>query len=236
MTTTNRIAETRQLLGEPARTAMLLALMDGRARTAGELARCAGVTPQTASGHLSRLCGAGLLDVVRQGRHRYHRLAGAEVAELLESVVEVAATAPARAGPGSRVQVFGPRDAAMRRARTCYDHFAGRLGVTITQALQQRGVIEFDHEAGLLTAAGARVLGDLGIALSPAGRRSARPICRPCLDWSERRPHVAGQVGAAICRHFMQAAYVRRIDGGRTLAITGAGRRALRQMFGIERL
>lgn len=230
MVAPNRIAEVALLLGEPARTRMLLALMDGRARTASELAACAGITPQTASTHLGRLRDAGLLGMVRQGRHRYHRLASAAVARLLESVMELAVTA----APAVPAQRFGPRDAAMRRARTCYDHLAGRLGVAITATLEERGAIEFDEEAGVLTDRGESLLRDLGIALPPV-RRSlrTRPICRPCLDWSERRPHVAGRVGAAICSHFLDTGYVRRIDGGRALTITGPGRKALREQFGI---
>jgi DNA-binding transcriptional ArsR family regulator len=135
MTTIDGLAATAALIGDPARAAMLAALMDGRALSAGELAEAAGITPQTASAHLAKLAEAGLLAVARQGRHRYHRLATPAVAALIEGLMEVAAAAPRRV-------VTGPRDAALRLARTCYDHLAGRLGVAIADALAARGAIE----------------------------------------------------------------------------------------------
>ncbi len=238
MSTTNRMAEIGMLVGDPARAAMLGALMDGRALTASELAGVAGITPQTASSHLARLTGAGLLKVERQGRHRYHRLAGAQIARLLEGIMQFAAHGAER--PDRKLAV-GPRDAAMRRARTCYDHFAGNLGVAITNALVERNIIEFDDEAGLVTAKGIERLHAAGIDLTSGGHggrakaaRSTRPMCRPCLDWSERRPHVAGKLGAAICDHYFAKNYVRRIKGTRALEITPPGRRALREMFGVR--
>lgn len=235
MVNTNQIAEVGLLVGEPARAAMLGALMDGQALTAGELAHCAGITPQTASGHLARLTAASLLKVERQGRHRYHRLASPEIAQMLESIMQIAATT----APPTRKLTVGPRDQAMRRARTCYDHFAGRLGVAITDGLIARGVITFDDEAGLISSDGMAFLGSHGIDLgliTPGGRPSARPLCRPCLDWSERRPHVAGKVGAAISAHFFGRTLVRRIKGTRALEVTPGGLMALRKMFGIRDL
>ena len=240
MVNTNQIAEIGTLVGEPARAAMLGALMDGRALTAAELAGLAGITPQTASSHLARLTAAKLLKVSRQGRHRYHSLATPEVARLLEGLMQIAA---ASAPAPRRTLTVGPRDAAMRRARTCYDHFAGRLGVAITDGLIARGIIEFHDEAGLLTEGGLERLRALGIALPEGGaeggagrRRSTRPICRPCLDWSERRPHLAGKLGAAICAHYLEKGYVRRIANTRALDITPRGRKALRDMFGVGEL
>jgi len=230
MVNTNQLAEIGALVGEPARAAMLMALMDGRALTAGELAHCAGVTAQTASSHLARLNAASLLKVERQGRHRYHRLASPAVARMLEGLLELAASS----APPPRPVVTGPRDMAMRQARTCYDHFAGGLGVAITDALVAKGVLEFDDEAGLVSPDGIAFLAGLGLAIGSGARRSSRPVCRPCLDWSERRPHVAGQVGAAICRHFFEHGYVRRIDGSRALRVTPPGRTALRRMFGVR--
>jgi len=235
MVNTNRIAEIGLLVGEPARAAMLLALMDGRALTAGELAWCAGITPQTASSHLGRLSRAGLLKVEKQGRHRYHRLASPQIARMLEGIMQIAAGS----APPVRTVVSGPRDDAMRKARTCYDHFAGRLGVAITDVLIDRGMIEFGDDAGLISDDGIGFLGRFGIDLAPATpgrRRSSRPLCRPCLDWSERRPHVAGRVGAAICSHFLERNYVRRIDGSRALSLTPPGRRMLHEMFGLREL
>jgi len=234
MINTNHIAEIATLVGEPARAAMLGALMDGRALTATELAGVAGITPQTASGHLAQLTQANLIAVERQGRHRYHRLATPEVARLLETVMQVAA---AIAPTPRRVPVVGPRDAAMRRARLCYDHLAGELGVAITDALVERGAIEFDDGAGLVTERGVALLREAGIAWAEEGtRRSSRPLCRPCLDWSERRPHVAGRIGAALCRHLLDQDFVRRIDGSRALAVTPMGRNALHRLFGIPLL
>ncbi|SMH56583.1 ArsR/SmtB family transcription factor [Azospirillum agricola] len=229
---TNRIAEIALLLGEPARAAMLAALMDGRALTATELSAVAGVTPQTASGHLGQLRGAGLITAERQGRHRYHRLAGPEIARLLETVMQIAAlTAPPLAKPPRT----GPRDAALRHARLCYDHLAGELGVAITDALLARGAIEFDDGAGLVTDQGVAFFRDLGIVVAPAPR-SSRPLCRPCLDWSERRPHVAGAVGAALCAHLLERDVIRRSGGSRTLSTTPQGRAVLRDLFGIGAL
>ncbi len=233
MVNTNRIAEIGSLVGEPARAAILGALLDGRALTAGELAYVAGITPQTASSHLARLTAAGLLAVEKQGRHRYHRLATAAVARMLEGIMQIAAGRAAEAG---RRLVVGPRDAALRRARTCYDHFAGRLGVAITDGLIAQGVIEFEEEAGLVTERGLERLARLGIELegAAAGRaRSSRPLCRPCLDWSERRSHLAGKLGAAIAQHYFERGYVRRIRESRALDVTPRGRKALRDMFGI---
>ena len=235
MVNTNQIANIGLVVGEPARAAMLVALMDGRALTAGELARAAGITPQTASSHLARLTDAALLTAEKQGRHRYHRLASPEIARMLEGMMQIASGADA---PARRIAT-GPRDAAMRTARTCYDHLAGRLGVAITDALIDRGAIEFGDEAGLLSDRGVAFLEDIGVDLAPGSRRrrvTARAFCRPCLDWSERRPHLAGRVGAAICGHFFQQTYIRRIDGSRALTVTRKGERALSDLFGIRTL
>ena len=178
MATSNRIAEVAAAVGEPARAAMLAALMDGRALTAAELAEVAAITPQTASGHLARLASVGLIAVEKQGRHRYHRLASPEVARMIESVMQIAGGIAAR--PPRRT---GPRDAALRRARTCYDHLAGHLGVSIADALRASGAVEIDGDAALLTDSGRARMQALGI-LTPEVGRPARPLCRPCLDWS----------------------------------------------------
>jgi len=236
MVNTNQIAEIGSLVGEPARAAILGALLDGRALTAGELAYVAGITPQTASSHLARLTAAGLLAVEKQGRHRYHRLATAAVARMLEGIMQIAA---GRATEAGRRLVVGPRDAALRRARTCYDHFAGRLGVAITDGLIAQGVVEFGEDTGLVTERGLERLRRIGIELdgAAAGRAcSSRPLCRPCLDWSERRSHLAGKLGAAIASHYFERGYVRRIRESRALDVTPRGLKALRDMFGIAEL
>jgi DNA-binding transcriptional ArsR family regulator len=232
MVTTASFAGTAALIGDPARAAMLHAVMDGRALTAGELARAAGVTAQTASSHLAQLTQAGLLRVEKQGRHRYHRLATAEVARLIEGLMQVTAQWEA-----TRLPVPGPRDATMRLARTCYDHIAGRLGVALAATMTARGFVELSEDAGLVTAEGQRFLGGIGLNLpapaTPVGTRG-RPICRPCLDWSERRPHLAGKLGALLCQHSLASGWVRRRPGLRTLEITPGGQHAFREVFGAE--
>jgi DNA-binding transcriptional ArsR family regulator len=231
MVTSNRIAEVAAAIGEPARAAMLTVLMDGRALTAAELAGVAGIAPQTASTHLARLIGAELITVEKQGRHRYHRLAGPAIACLLERLMQhtTGGVAP------RRVPRTGPRDEAMRCARTCYDHLAGRLGVAITDALVAQGHVEIDDEAGLITDRGVAFFARIGIALPKASRRLTRPLCRPCLDWSERRPHLAGRLGAAICTHGFDAGWLRRIDDTRAVSVTPKGQAAMAKIFGIAR-
>lgn len=226
MVNTNAVAEIASLVGEPARAAMLGVLMDGRALTAAELAAAAGITPQTASSHLARLTAAGLLAVEAQGRHRYHRLAAPEIARLLEGIMQVAAAV--RPAP-----VVGPRDRALRAARTCYDHLAGRLGVALADALAEAGHIELSSDGGIVTETGVAELARHGIAVEARGGKSKRVLCRPCLDWSERRPHLAGAVGAALCARAFDAAWIRRVAGTRAVAITPKGARAFREKFGV---
>jgi DNA-binding transcriptional ArsR family regulator len=232
---TTSFAEIAALAGDPARAAMLHALMDGRALTASELAGVAGITAQTASGHLSRMVTAGLISVEQQGRHRYHRLATTSVAAMLEGIMQVAAELQ----PPRRRLHTGPRDASLRQARTCYDHFAGRLGVALADGLIALGHIELTSEAGVVTDTGHRFFAELGLALSQP-TKSGRMLCRPCLDWSERRPHLAGVLGASLCRHSFAQGWVRRYDGPigdtatvarRAVFITPVGRRMFREQF-----
>ena len=182
MVTAVSIAQVGALVGDPARVAMLQALMDGRALTASELAEVAGVTRPTASGHLAQLAAASLVTMARQGRHRYHRLASARVAQLLESLMVAASDAE----PKSRI---GPQDARLRLARTCYDHLAGWVSVSLTDAIIARSWVEVSEDEALVTPEGLHGLAALGIDLAAdaTGGRRARPLCRPCLDWSERR-------------------------------------------------
>src|ERR1700742_671403 len=177
----SRLAEIGALIGDPGRANMLDALMDGRALTARELAGAAGIAPQTASGHLAKLIEAGLIAMQQQGRHRYHRLASAEVAHFLESIAHFAARPKEEA---NRMVRTGPRDAAVRLARTCYNHFAGRLGVSIADAMLARGHIELDQDGGAVTETGRDFLGRFGVTVAPA-TGAGRLFCRPCLDWSE---------------------------------------------------
>lgn len=230
---TNRIAHVAALVGEPARTAMLLALMDGRALTARELADAAHVSPATASRHLGLLVEAALLRVERQGRHRYHCLASAEVARVLEGLMQLAVPSEPR-----RVLV-GPRDAALRTARTCYDHLAGRLGVAVTAHLLDAGAVVFEGEdaSGHVTDRAPEALRRLGLDAGAATAEGAgrRPHCRPCLDWSERRMHLAGRLGALICGHCLERGWLVRGQGTRALTITPPGALALRGWLGNAR-
>ena len=240
MLTISTLAGTAALVGDPARANMLSALMDGRALTAAELARVACVTPGTASGHLARLTEAGLLAMERQGRHRYHRLASPLVAQMLESLMAVAA---GRAGPGDARRatpaVVGPRDQALRRARTCYDHLAGQIAVAMADRMVERGQVDLSPDGGVLTGDGAAFLRGLGVDLDAATARASRRgggrlFCRPCLDWSERRPHIAGAVGAALCQACLSQGWMRRLEGARALRVTPAGEIALRRAFDLR--
>jgi len=214
------------LLADRTRAAFLLALLDGRAWTAGDLARHAEVAPSTATAHLNQLVAGGLLAEERQGRHRYVRLAGRGTAELIETL---AAHAPRRAVPVRSLAVAGRRR-SLAHARTCYDHLAGELGVGIADGMTERGLLTW--ERGLaLTQAGVQWLAELGITVPQTGRR---PQIRSCLDWTERRPHVAGAVGAALCAHAFEAGWIVRIGGDRAVALTDTGRRALSEGLGIS--
>jgi len=225
-TTGTDLAALASLLADSTRAAFCLALLDGRAWTAGELARHAGVAASTATEHLHLLVHGGLLAEERQGRHRYVRLAGEQAAELIE---QLALFAPRTDAPPPTLSAAS-RNKALARARTCYDHLAGTLGVSITDAMTDRGLISWD--AGLaITPEGERWLADLGIAV-PAGSR--RPPVRSCLDWTERRPHLAGSVGAAICAHAFDSGWIRRIGTGRAVAVTANGSRALMSELGLS--
>src|SRR5262245_6396764 len=234
MPSTAKFARMAWLAGDPGRAGMLHALMDGRALTASELARVAGVTAQTASSHLAQLSNAGLISVEKQGRHRYHRLASSAIAQMMESIMQVASSLDLP----QRKLSLGPRDAALRAARTCYDHLAGQLGVALADALVARGYAELYGDGGILTDAGLSFLQRVGLELpsaSPRGRRSARVLCRPCLDWSERRPHLAGAVGAALCACCFDRGWVRRVEGTRAVEITPKGQRVFHEQFGVDR-
>ncbi|MGW1172738.1 ArsR/SmtB family transcription factor [Kitasatospora sp. NPDC002543] len=223
------------LLADPTRAAICVALLDGRAWTAGELARHARVAPSTASEHLSRLTAGGLLAEERQGRHRYVRLASPAVATLIEDLTAFAES-DYRAGPATapRTLAEATRTNAEVRARTCYDHLAGRLGVAVSDALLARGLVT--EEGGLaVTGRGREWLAEQAIELpARADRRGGRPVVRSCLDWSERRHHLGGALGAALCRTALDRAWVERIGSGRALRVTPDGGRALRELLGVE--
>jgi DNA-binding transcriptional ArsR family regulator len=217
------IARIGALLGDPARTQMLVALSGGVALTAGELAREAGVTPQTASSHLAKLVDGGLITSRKQGRCVYFALAGPEVAELLEVLTGLAA------GAGRRRTRPGPRDPDMRRARVCYDHLAGELGVAMLEGLVGRGDIE-DRDGSLsLTRGGARFVEGFGVELADLCGR--RPLCKACLDWSVRRSHLGGGLGRALMSQIFARGWAGRQEGSRVVAFSAPGLAAFEQTF-----
>ncbi|WP_082476987.1 winged helix-turn-helix domain-containing protein [Rhizobium sp. Leaf371] len=232
--TGNMIAQSAHLMGDPTRASMLAALLGGEALTAGELASQAGITPQTASGHLAKLLDGRLIAAERQGRHRYFRLGSPAVAQAMEAMMALSPVAPA--SPAKR---HGPRDEAMRQARTCYDHMAGRLAVALTAAFERRGFLHRSEGVGVVSDEGHRFLCDFGIDLAGtdfAGiARSKRPLCRMCLDWSERRPHLAGRLGAALLTRTLALGWVVRTPNSRTLTITQAGDRGFSDLIAHPR-
>jgi DNA-binding transcriptional ArsR family regulator len=222
------MAEIGALVGDPARANMLTALMNGESLTASDLAWHAGVTPQTASGHLARMTEAELVKVTASGRHRYYRLASPRVAQMLESIFLVASD---QSQPRRRIPSYV--DTVMRDGRTCYDHLAGRLGVAVTGALVTRGCIDLEDEAAVLTRRGHKFFDGLGVDLEAIGRKR-RCFCRVCVDLTERRPHLAGAVGAALCLHCFGAGWIERVKDSRGVTVTPKGAAGLLETLGIE--
>jgi DNA-binding transcriptional ArsR family regulator len=226
MSSTPYIAEAASLIGDPARANMLLALMDGRALSATELAYVAGVSSSTASGHLAKLVEGRLIDVVASGRHRYFQISSPRVAGVIEGLMGLASDGPPRYRPPARI------DAAMARARTCYDHLAGRLGVGIAETLVGRNQLELDVSGGRLTDDGTEALSGFGIDVKALNSR--RQFCAPCLDWSERRWHVGGALGAAIAARCFDLGWIERRRDSRALDITRIGERGFADRFGLS--
>jgi len=216
------ISSIAAVMGNPARGRMLAALLGGRAMPATELARVARVSPSTGSAHLARLEDAGLVAVERQGRHRYHRLAGADVAHAVEAL---AALSPPR--PVSTLRAADAA-AAERAARSCYDHLAGALGVALADRLCALGALDRDS----LGLCDAHLFGALGVNVAGLAD-GRRPLTRACLDWSERRPHLAGALGAAVLESLLGSGWLARRPDGRALAMTSAGRDGLRDALGL---
>jgi DNA-binding transcriptional ArsR family regulator len=213
------IASISALAGDPARANMLTALSGGQALTANELAFEAGVTPSTASGHLARLLDGGLLAVAKQGRHRYYRLAGPEIAAALESLMALAnLTDGRRSKPG-------PRDPALRRARVCYDHLAGELAVGLFVRLCDARLVALSGGDIQVTDDGESRFAGLGIDVGEL-RKARRPICRSCLDWSERTPHLAGSLGAALLNRVFDEGWAARVSGTRIVRFSPKGEEA----------
>jgi DNA-binding transcriptional ArsR family regulator len=211
------LAHLAALFADGTRASFLITLLDGRARTAGELARSAGVAASTATDHLNQLVTGGILVEERQGRHRYVRLADARTAHLVEEMQAIAAPA----APATRTLRESAAFTALARARTCYDHLAGHLGVGLYDTLVAQNLV--DREGGLrFTDAGLSWLDTVGVDVAGM-RRAHRPMARDCLDWTERRPHLAGSAGAALCTHFFDQKWIERIGSGRAVRLTGVG-------------
>jgi DNA-binding transcriptional ArsR family regulator len=230
---TNQVSRIAALVGEPARTGMLVALMDGRALTAHELATAGRITPATASRHLALLVDADLLRVEQQGRHRYHRLASVEVARVLEGIMQLAA----QSSPSPARIATGPRDPTMRLARTCYDHLAGGIAVAIAERLVQDRAVVIEDDTAQVTDRAGDVLAGLGLRseVVHAQGTGKRPACRPCLDWGERRMHLAGRLGSVLCSHCLQMGWLLQKPGTRALTLTPRGTGALREWLGTQR-
>ena len=220
------IATLAALMGDPARANMLAALCAGQALTAGGLAREAGVTAQTASSHLGKLSAGGLIAGRKQGRHVYYALAGPDVAGVLEALTGLAE----RTGH-TRLRT-GPREPALRRARVCYDHLAGDMGVAILDSLTARSMIVGSGETLALSAAGERFMTALGLDLGALSVQR-RPLCKGCLDWSVRRSHLAGALGAALLQRFYALGWARREPGTRIVSFSARGLEAFREIFGV---
>jgi DNA-binding transcriptional ArsR family regulator len=220
------LVEVAALVGDTARATMLNALMGGQSLTATELAYCANISRSTASSHLSKLVTARLLTVTRERRFSYYRIASPLIATMLESMKVVAAIeVPPRHLPRSA------HDNALRFARSCYDHLAGQVGVAVTDALVAMGHIVLTHEGGEVTSSGERFLSAFGAELRP---RSRRIFCQPCLDWSERRYHIKGLVGARILDRLLELGWLKCVSGSRALQLTSSGRVGLSEIFQIE--
>ena len=221
------VSEIAALVGNPGRANILMALIDGRALTASELSYIAGVSPQTTSEHLAMLREAKLLAMTKQGRHSYFRLGSPQVARMIEGIMVVAADAPQR---------YRPRWSGgdqLRTARTCYDHIAGRLGVGLTDALTRQEHIVLSEDGGMVTRAGEKYLVDFGVQLEDL-RRGRRAFCRPCIDWSERRPHLAGALGTALAERCFELGWITRIRDSRALKISAKGEKGFSEVFGVS--
>jgi DNA-binding transcriptional ArsR family regulator len=222
------IAMVAALVGDPARANMLTALMTGRALTASELAHQAGITPQTASSHLGKLETGGLIEQEKQGRHRYYRLTDPDVAGVLEGLAGLAA----RAGH-MRVRT-GPKDPALRRARVCYDHLAGDLGVQMLDSMKKQRLVRQNKQTIELTAEGERFMAKNLQISAESLAHPRRPLCKACLDWSERRHHLAGTLGAAVMTRLTELKWAARdaAPGSRVVNFSRNGERRFAALFG----
>lgn len=221
------IASVASLIGDRARATMLMCLMAGRSHTATELARAANVTKQTASSHLSKLVLAHLVAVESIGRNRYFRLADHDVGTVIEHLTGLAERT------GAMHIDTGPQDPALRKARVCYDHLAGELGVLVFDSLTQQGCLQAGDEGLALTTDGERFCDAMGVDLSAMARRR-RPLCLPCLDWSVRRHHLAGALGGALLQRFFALGWAHPKKGTRVVIFSVVGERSLRNRFRVR--
>jgi len=227
MSIAHPISTVGELIAEPARTAILIALLGGRDLSAGELARIAGISPQSASAHLSKLVDGALLTARNHGRHRYYGITGPEVAYALEALGSIATL------PRPATAIRSREDLDMYRARSCYDHLAGRVAVELTKTLEHSKVIRISGERDYkLGPKGPVWFADMGIDVDVL-RRERRMFARRCLDWTERKPHLAGSLGAALYSRMLAAGWIARRPGTRALRITQHGARELQIRFGF---
>lgn len=221
------VATAASLLSDSSRSIMLTYMLDGRFHTSGELARAAGITPQTASFHLKKLEEAGFLDQTKQGRHRYYGLKDPAIAQVIESLLSIS--------PPNHVSSFkqAAEDQAIRYARTCYDHLAGSLGIQVAKALMDSDYVNQVHDQFILTAKGEIFFSEFGINLETT-RRKRRSFCHCCLDWSERKHHLAGALGQAILERFLELDWLRKKPESRALLLTKIGRNGFAEVFGLD--
>ncbi|AOU97701.1 transcriptional regulator [Acidihalobacter yilgarnensis] len=224
----SNIAAVASLMADPTRAVMLVALLDGRALPAGELAYAAGVTAQTASTHLAKLLDGGVLEVEREGRHRYYRLAGAPIAEVLEQLAAIGRPCEVRRRP------LNANASALQFARCCYNHLAGALGVSLAQGLMKKGLITPGTDKRILVTE-TGVAGFAAIGLDVTALRPTRlGIARQCLDWTERRHHLAGPLGIELLNILCVNGWLRRSKSSRAVSLTAAGRYELRRRFDVD--
>lgn len=221
------LAEVASLFADPTRAEMLLAMMDGRAYPASELAAFAHVSAPTASHHLGMLVQGGLVAVITQGRHRYHRLASAHVAEIIESLGALRIES-------NRKRVCPSRAGKLAHCRTCYDHLAGRLGVEVRSSLEGLGCIELDGDRYAVTDKGVQFFSEFGIDVDDC-RRPGRPLAKACLDWTERLPHIGSTLGRALLDRMLDRRWLARAIVPRLLVVTPVGKERLEVVFGIRR-
>ncbi|MGE7676126.1 ArsR/SmtB family transcription factor [Lysinibacillus sp. NPDC094403] len=221
------MAEIASLLGETSRATMLASMMDGRFHTASELAYMAAIKPQTASFHLAKLVDGKLVKVEKQGRHRYFQLADEEIAHLLESFLAISPPPEVRSLKQSSQMKL------LQGARTCYDHLAGKLGVQLTESLVNAGYLQLEEKEFLITAKGAQFFTDFGLDLDDL-KRKRRSFSHACLDWSERRYHLAGALGQGILTHLFSLGWVTRVPSIRAIKVTEQGRAGFKEVFQLD--